>query len=106
VPELNVTRDPLHPDCGYLRDVYRAEQPDYNGRFSVPLLYDKVAKRIVNNESEDIIRMLYHEFDNVVDEPHKSLELYPEALRKDIDESNKWIYDDINNGVYKSGFAQ
>ena len=106
IPELNVTRDPLHHGYEYLSEVYHAEQPDYNGRFSVPLLYDKVAKKIVNNESEDIIRMLNHVFDDLIEDSYRDMDFYPSGMKKLIDEANKWIYDDINNGVYKTGFAQ
>lgn len=59
----------------------------------------------MNNESAEIIRMFYHEFDDLLSEEYKNVELLPEALIKDIDETNTWIYDQINNGVYKSGFA-
>lgn len=60
---------------------------------------------LTNPQSSEIIRMLYYEFDDLLPEPYKSLDLYPAALRKQIDETNDWIYNDINNGVYKSGFA-
>ena len=49
--------------------------------------------------------MFYHEFDGLLDEPYKSVDLLPKKLEKDIDELNEWVYNDINNGVYKSGFA-
>ncbi|KAJ6144672.1 glutathione S-transferase omega-like 2 [Penicillium chermesinum] len=62
-------------------------------------------KKIVSNESSEIIRMFYYEFDDLLPEPYKSLDLYPATLRPQIDESNEWIYNDVNNGVYKSGFA-
>lgn len=71
----------------------------------MPTLYDKKQKRIVNNESSDIIRMFYHVFDDLVDEKFKNIDLLPEKLKKDIDELNEWVYNDVNNGVYKSGFA-
>ncbi|KAI5309053.1 S-glutathionyl-(chloro)hydroquinone reductase, partial [Ascosphaera atra] len=65
-------------------------------------------RTIVSNESSEIIRMLYYEFDDVLpsdDEQHRNLDLYPVSLRRDIDGTNDWVYDLINNGVYKSGFA-
>lgn len=105
VPGENVTPDPIHPEYANLRDIYFEQNPNYEGRFTVPTLYDKKAKRIVSNESSEIIRMLYYAFDDLVDDTHKKLDLFPENLRKDIDEMNEWVYNDVNNGVYKSGFA-
>jgi len=104
-PGDNVTPDPLHPDFTHLQHVYYDTDKDYEGRFTVPTLYDKKQKRIVNNESSEIIRMLYHEFDDLVSEKFKPVDILPKALEKDIDEVNEWTYNDINNGVYKSGFA-
>jgi glutathionyl-hydroquinone reductase len=56
-------------------------------------------------QSSEIIRMFYYEFDDILPEQYKKLDLFPETLRKDIESSNEWIYNDVNNGVYKSGFA-
>ncbi|KAK7997888.1 hypothetical protein PG989_005928 [Apiospora arundinis] len=85
----------------------RSVDKDYAARFTVPVLYDKVAKTIVSNESSEILRMLGSAFDPQLPEGSatRKLDLYPEALRKDIDEAGEWTYDLINNGVYKSGFA-
>ncbi|KAE8350078.1 glutathione S-transferase [Aspergillus coremiiformis] len=105
LPGENATPDPLHSDVTHLRDIYFANNPDYTGRFTVPVLYDKKTQRIVSNESAEIIRMLYYEFDDLLPETYKNLDLYPQALRSEIDTSNDWIYNDVNNGVYKSGFA-
>ncbi|KAF2871756.1 glutathione S-transferase Gst3 [Massariosphaeria phaeospora] len=105
LPGENVTPDPLHPDYTHLRHIYFEQNPDYEGRFTVPTLYDKKQKKIVSNESSEIIRMFYSAFDDQLDERHKGLELFPENLRKDIEELNEWVYNDVNNGVYKSGFA-
>lgn len=58
-----------------------------------------------HKQSAEIIRMLYHEFDDLLPEEYKQVDLYPSALRQQIDASNEWIYNDVNNGVYKSGFA-
>ncbi|RKK66113.1 hypothetical protein BFJ69_g15701 [Fusarium oxysporum] len=105
-PEINIVRDPLHSGTKYLGDIYRAENPQYEGRFTVPLLYDKIAKKIVNNESQDIIRMMDREFDHLLKDAQKEVNLYPDDLAPVIDEANEWIYNGINNGVYKAGFAQ
>jgi glutathionyl-hydroquinone reductase len=85
--------------------VYFAANPDYSGRFTVPTLWDKVKKTIVSNESSEIIRMLYHSFDEFLPDDKKAIDLLPSSLEKQIDEANEWTYNDINNGVYKSGFA-
>ncbi|KAK0645111.1 Glutathione S-transferase omega-like 2 [Lasiodiplodia hormozganensis] len=105
IPGANTTPDPLHPDFTHLRDIYFSQNPDYEGRFTVPTLYDKKAKKIVSNESSEIIRMFYYEFDDLLPDEYKQVDLFPEALRNDIDKTNEWTYNDINNGVYKSGFA-
>ncbi|KAJ4983019.1 glutathione S-transferase [Stagonosporopsis vannaccii] len=105
LPGENVTPDPLHNDYTHLRDIYFEQNPNYEGRFTVPTLYDKKQKRIVSNESSEIIRMLYTEFDDLIADEYKKVDLFPKDLQKDIDELNEWVYNDINNGVYKSGFA-
>jgi putative glutathione S-transferase len=71
------------------------------------VLYDTIQKRIVNNESAEIIRMFYGAFDSLLSADKKApeVDLLPTDLEKAIDEANNWIYDDVNNGVYKSGFA-
>ena len=76
---------------------------DMVGRYSVPVFWDKKTGTIVNNESSEIIRILNSEFNDLAKNP--SLDLYPQSLRKEIDSVNEWIYNDINNGVYKCGFA-
>ncbi|RKP27515.1 glutathione transferase [Syncephalis pseudoplumigaleata] len=88
----------------YLRELYFKANPEYNGRFTVPVLWDKKTQTIVNNESSEIIRMLNTEFNEFAAEKC-DIDLYPQALRAQIDEINTWIYDTVNNGVYKSGFA-
>ncbi|MCG6121660.1 MAG: glutathione S-transferase family protein [Microvirga sp.] len=85
-----------------LHEVYTAADAGYTGRVTVPILWDKQRKTIVNNESADIIRMLNSAFDGV---GAAAGDYYPEALRAEIDELNDRIYDTVNNGVYKSGFA-
>lgn len=89
-----------------LKEIYLKADPEYNARFTVPVLWDKKLETIVNNESGEIIRMFYYDFDQFVsDSKFKELDLYPQELRARIDELNSWIYDNINNGVYKAGFA-
>ncbi|KAF1324534.1 Glutathione s-transferase omega-like protein, partial [Globisporangium splendens] len=85
----------------YVRDLYELCS-EGNTRYTVPVLWDKVKKTIVSNESADIVRMFNSSFDAIV--PSK-LDLYPGDLREKIDEINEWVYNDINNGVYKCGFA-
>jgi glutathionyl-hydroquinone reductase len=75
-------------------------------RFTVPVLWDKKTNTIVNNESSEIIRIFYTAFDSLLPPEKASLDFYPEAHRAAIDEINDWVYDKINNGVYKSGFAR
>lgn len=88
-----------------IREIYFKAEADYNGRFTVPVLWDKKTETIVNNESSEIIRMFYTEFDDLIDEKYKGVNFYPKEYAAKIDELNDWIYNDINNGVYKSGFA-
>ncbi|KAJ1279055.1 hypothetical protein BS78_04G125700 [Paspalum vaginatum] len=77
---------------------------NYAGKPTVPVLWDKQLKTVVNNESSEIIRMLNNEFNDVAGNP--GLDLYPPHLRESIDEINELVYDAINNGVYKCGFAK
>lgn len=86
----------------YLHQVYTTAKPDYTGRVTVPVLWDKKTGTIVNNESAEIIRMLNGAFDQWGD---AALDFYPEALRAEIDAVNSVVYDTVNNGVYKAGFA-
>ena len=97
--------DDLAPKGGafHVHQVYSAAKPDYTGRATVPVLWDRETRTIVNNESSEIIRMLNAEFDDFGD---PALDLYPPALRRDIDEINAFVYDGINNGVYRCGLAK
>lgn len=87
----------------YLHQLYTASDAHYTGKVSVPVLWDRIEGRIVNNESADIIRMLNSQFDTLTGNP---LDFYPLTLRPTIDEWNELIYHNINNGVYKTGFAK
>ncbi len=93
--------DPVN-GFAYLSEAYRATNPDYAGNVTVPVLWDRVAHQIVNNESSEIIRMLGSAFDAFTDVKD---DYYPPALREKIDTVNARVYDTINNGVYRCGFA-
>lgn len=86
----------------YLHEVYTKARPDYTGRVTVPVLWDIKTATIVNNESAEIIRMLNSAFDAWAD---AGVDFYPAPLRDDIDRINAVVYDYVNNGVYKCGFA-
>jgi len=86
----------------YLHQIYTKADPHYSGRVTVPILWDKHEETIVSNESAEIIRMLNSAFDEWGD---ASLDFYPTALRSEIDAINDKVYEPINNGVYKAGFA-
>ncbi len=90
--------------CGkkFLYENYQMVDPHFNGLITVPLLWDKTRNTIVNNESSEIIRMLNSAFDTY---GKADVDFYPLALRKEIDEINNVIYHNINNGVYRAGFA-
>lgn len=89
-------------NAAFLHQIYTAAQPDYSGRVTVPVLWDKQRRTIVNNESSEIIRMLTRAFDGL---GAKAGDYYPGPLRPTIDALNERIYDTVNNGVYKAGFA-
>ena len=95
------TGDRLY-DLPFLRDIYTKAQPDISGRVTVPVLWDKERETIVSNESAEIIRMLNEAFDGLTG---NSDDYWPEALREAIEPVNARIYDTVNNGVYKAGFA-
>ncbi len=88
----------------FMHQVYTRAAPDYSGRVTVPVLWDKQRETIVSNESADIIRMFNSAF-NELDGVNADLDLYPESLRSEIDAVNERVYDTVNNGVYKAGFA-
>jgi putative glutathione S-transferase len=96
-----VIADPIHQSA-HLYEVYAAADPDYTGRVTVPVLWDKERGTIVSNESSEIIRMFNSAFDQW---GRAELDLYPADLAGDIDEINAKVYTNVNNGVYKCGFA-
>jgi putative glutathione S-transferase len=96
-----VTPEPLM-GASNLHQIYTAAKPDYSGHVTVPVLWDKETGTIANNESADILRMLGSAFDHC---GANDLDLYPEAHRDQIDAVNEEVYDSVNNGVYKAGFA-
>lgn len=86
----------------FLSAAYKATDPHDIGRVTVPVLWDKDTKRIVTNSDDDLMRMFNSEFNRLTD---SSIDLYPDGLRKEIDELNTFIYENVNDGVYRAGFA-
>ena len=103
--------NPAFPECvpdtvngfHYLHEAYTASEPHYTGKVTVPTLWDKKTRRIVNNESSEIIRMLNSEFRDIAGD---DTDYYPKELRAEIDRLNEVIYRTVNNGVYRCGFAR
>jgi len=87
----------------FLREAYAATQPSFTGRVTVPVLWDTKTGEIVSNESADIVRMFNDVFDPLAE---RHVDLYPVSLRAEIDRVNELVYDKVNNGVYKAGFAR
>jgi putative glutathione S-transferase len=100
-PAEGVIPDSLY-SSRYVYELYARADDTYTGRATVPILWDHHTQTIVNNESADIIRMLGSAFDHVGAQPG---DFYPQALRHEIDAVNQRIYETLNNGVYKAGFA-
>ena len=100
-PGEGVVADPLYNSL-YLYELYARADETYSGRVTVPVLWDHHTQTIVNNESADIVRMLGSAFDHAGAAPG---DYYPKPLRAEIDEINQRVYDTLNNGVYKAGFA-
>ncbi len=86
----------------FLSEAYQASEPGYRGRVTVPVLWDSLTKRIVTNSDDDLMRMFNSEFNMLTD---STLDLYALPLRQEIDRLNAVIYEEINNGVYRAGFA-
>ncbi|MCP1314645.1 MULTISPECIES: glutathione S-transferase family protein [unclassified Halomonas] len=93
--------DPVN-HARYHYELYTRTDPHYTGRVTVPVLWDKQRRTIVNNESADLVRMFNGAFDELTG---NTLDFYPQDLRTTIDEINADVYDNVNNGVYKAGFA-
>jgi glutathionyl-hydroquinone reductase len=103
--------NPTFPDCApdavngfhHLHQAYTASEPRYTGKVTVPTLWDRKTKRVINNESSEIIRMLNSEFKGISGD---NVDFYPAALRAEIDRINELVYANVNNGVYRCGFAR
>lgn len=96
-----LSEDPVNGKS-YMHEIYTLADPHYTGRVTVPVLWDKKERTIVNNESSEIIRMFNSAFDGITGNTN---DYYPKELRQQIDEINEFIYSNVNNGVYKAGFA-
>ncbi|RWR96145.1 Glutathione S-transferase [Cinnamomum micranthum f. kanehirae] len=101
--EPGAESDPLN-GARSIRELYELASSNYSGKYTVPVLWDKKLKTIVNNESSEIIHMLNSEFNDIAE--NAALDLYPAHLQNQIDEVNEWVYEAINNGVYRCGFAK
>lgn len=104
------TGDPLF-NSEFIREIYFKDDPNYNLRYTIPVLFDKKLNKIVSNESSEIIRMLNEEFDDFLsaNDSARGLTFYPkddEVLTKEIDRINDIMLEGLNNGVYKTGFAK
>lgn len=97
-----ISQDNPIEDIGKLHEVYTSVDASYTGRVTVPVLWDKKRHTIVNNESSEIIRMFNTAFEEFTG---KHRDYYPEHLRVEIDDINQLVYENINNGVYRAGFA-
>ncbi|MGE7366571.1 glutathione S-transferase family protein [Desemzia incerta] len=100
-PAVGVIPDPVI-NATYLHELYTHVDPNYSGRVTVPILYDLKQNKIVNNESSEIMRMLNTAFYGV---GAKEGDYYPKELQEEIDAVNELVYHNVNNGVYKAGFA-
>lgn len=97
------SEDPIN-GWQFLSQAYKATDPNYDGRITVPVLWDKKLGRIVSNADDDIMRIFNREFDDFTD-TDSQLDFYPKELRAEIDEINNLVYPNINDGVYRTGFA-
>lgn len=91
----------------YLHDVYFKADPEYQGRYSVPVLWDEKTNTIVNNESTELLRNLQTAFNDLIEDEYiRDLNFYPEDLQSQIDTISEWLQPKLNTGVYKAGFAE
>jgi len=98
--------DPVY-GVSYIKELYFKADPKFSGKCTVPVLWDKRTHTIVNNESSEIIRILNSAFNDIISDSEKvAIDLYPSHLRSEIDSINEWVYDTVNNGVYKAGFTK
>jgi putative glutathione S-transferase len=95
------SKDPINR-FNFLSEAYLITDPSYNGRVTVPVLWDKLTGRIVNNSDDDLMRILNREFNSFT---KSELDLYPAEHRSEIDRLNELIYENVNDGVYRAGFA-
>lgn len=95
------SKDPIN-GFRFLREAYLTTDPNYRRRVTVPVLWDKERRRIVSNSDDDIMRMFETEFAALAT---NNLDLYPEPHRPEIDQLNEWIFETLNDGVYRAGFA-
>ncbi|HEY7533496.1 MAG TPA: glutathione S-transferase family protein, partial [Nitrospiraceae bacterium] len=86
----------------FLSEAYKATDASYRGRVTVPVLWDTVTRRIVSNSDDDLMRMFNSAFNRFTDSP---IDLYPSRFQQDIDKMNAYIYETVNDGVYRAGFA-
>jgi putative glutathione S-transferase len=97
----DATGDQLY-NSNFLYEIYQKSKPDYTGKVTVPVLWDKQQESVVSNESLDIIKMFDQEFDSLTGNTES---FYPDNIKAEMDELNEEIYHNVNNGVYKTGFA-
>jgi putative glutathione S-transferase len=99
--ELEEAYKPIN--AKYLHELYTKSNPEYSGKVTVPVLWDTEDQVIINNESADIIEMLNDDWNFIA--KHPDLDLMPEHLRQEREDLNAWVYEHINNAVYRTGFA-
>jgi len=98
------SKDPIE-GFEYLSEAYRATDPRFDGRVTVPVLWDKVRRRIVNNSEDDICRMLNGAFSALSPDDAELPDLFPAEIEADHAELSRFVYENVNNGVYRAGFA-
>ncbi|KAI8873087.1 glutathione S-transferase [Ramicandelaber brevisporus] len=99
------TVDPIY-GAKYIRELYFKAEPNYSGRFTVPLFWDKKLHTAVNNESAQIVRFLNTEFNPLLPAEKRDVDLYPEHLRAEIDQTSTWLSENIIRSIYGSAFGE